>query len=459
MAVNRIWGLFSVAGAALLGAGMAPLAFAADLPVAPGLTPRVAAVNWTGLYFGGDIAAVFNSSDYSRPLSGLYDTTIGNIDSHPAFGVYGGFNYQVAPWAVIGIEGAYTWLGGAEYRELGPDVDFLQKSRYVASIAGRFGVVLRPDTMVYGKFGPAWIETEGFQGFGDTFRQTLPAVQAGVGIEALVTPNLALRAEASYTRATELLSLNQGFDQYRPAILLFNVGLAYKFDAPAGWGVPAAAPATAHVPMVYKAPPPAAGAPLTPNWTGFEVGGFLSANGNKVTFNDTVLGETGPYTSLRFGGGWFAGANYQFQRLVIGVEASGNYEAAKFYTAAGSGGLTTNYYNFAKIDRTLALTARAGWLVTPDTLLYVKGGPAEIRMSPNSLYFNSVAPNPASTVSLRGYEAGVGAETYVTQNISLRVEGMYTYTGGTIVLDGTVPNEFTLKPYLLSGMVGGALHF
>jgi opacity protein-like surface antigen len=89
----------------------------------------------------------------------------------------------------------------------------------------------------------------------------------------------------------------------------------------------------------------------------------------------------------------------------------------------------------------------------------VKGGPSEIRMTPDSLYFNSIAPNPTPATTLRGYQAGVGAETYVTQNISLRVEGLYTYTGGTIVLNGTVPTEFTLKPYLLSATVGGALHF
>jgi outer membrane immunogenic protein len=274
-----------------------------------------------------------------------------------------------------------------------------------------------------------------------------------------------LRAEASYTYATRQLSLNQNFDQYRPTFLMATVGMAYKFDVPGGWGAPAAAPGAAapgaaYPGMVYKAMPAAPAAPpLAPAWTGFEVGGFFSANGNKITFNDTLLGESGPYTSLAFGGGWFAGANYRYQRVVIGVEASGNYEAAKFYTAAGSGGFVTNFYNFAKIDQILAVTARAGWLITPDTLLYVKGGPASIRMSPNFSYFNSIAPNAAPTTTFAGYQAGTGAETYVTQNISLRVEGLYTYTGGTIVLNGTVPNEFKLKPYLLSATVGGAFHF
>ena len=171
------------------------------------------------------------------------------------------------------------------------------------------------------------------------------------------------------------------------------------------------------------------------------------------------LGETGPYTSFNVGGGWFAGANFQIQRVVLGIEVSGNYEAAKFQTAAGSGGLASNFFRFARIDQTLALTARAGWLITLDTLLYAKGGPAQIRLTPDQLYFNAVAPNATPATNLNGYQAGIGAETFLTPNISVRAEGLYTYTANTIILNGVVPNEFKLKPYMLSGTFGAALHF
>ncbi len=455
--MKRIERVACIAVTAIVNAGIGQSAFAADLPLVRSPIAQVAAVNWTGLYLGGGMAGVFNNADYERRLTGLADTSIGSIDSEPAFLAYAGFNYQVAPWAVIGIEGGRTWFSAstATFRELGPNVDFLQQSSYVTSVTGRAGIVIRPDTMIYGKVGPAWIETEGFQGFGATFRQTLPAVQGGLGIESLIAPNIALRAEATYTYATGQLSLNQGFDVYRPSFLMFDLGVSYKFDAPTGWGVPGAAPQPAQPGLVYKA----AQVPLAPRWTGFEVGGFVSANGNQVAFEDTLLGETGPYTSFNVGGGWLVGANYQFHRFVIGIEASANYEAAKFQTAAGSGGLAMNFYQFAKIDRTLALTARAGWLITLDTLLYAKGGPAEIRLTPNSLYFNSIAPNATPSASLSGYQAGLGAETFVTPNVSLRTEGLYTYVPNTIVLNGVVPNEFKLKPYVLSGTVGAALHF
>jgi len=440
-------------------AGFASSAFAADLPLTRPAPPVATIVNWTGFYLGGGIAGAFNSADYTRPGSGLADTTIGSIDGRPAFDAYAGFDYQVAPWAVIGIEGNRTWFDTAIYRELGPNLDFLQETRHITAVTGRAGLVLRPDTMVYGKFGPAWIETEGFEGFGNTFQQTLSAVQGGLGIESLIAPNLMLRGEVSYTYATKQLSLNQGFDVYRPSVLMFDLGVAYKFDAPAGWGVPgtvAAAPAPSG--MFYKTKAYPAATP-SPRWTGFEVGGFVSANGNQVALSDTLIGETGPYTSFKVGGGWFAGANYQLKRVVVGVEASGNYEDATFQTATGSGGLAANFFNFAKIDQALAITARIGFLITPDTLLYAKGGPSQLRLTPNSLYFNSVAPNITFPTTLAGYQAGGGVETFVTDRISLRAEGLYTYTPDTIILNGLVPSEFKLKPYLLSGTVGAALHF
>ena len=453
--MNRIRQVVCVAALA----GFATSVSAADLPLTRTPVAPVAAINWTGLYIGGGIGGAFNSTDYTRPNSGLSDITIGSIDSRPAFDAYAGFNLQVAPWAVIGIEGSGTFFDTATYRELGPNLDFLQETRNVSAVTGRAGLVLRPDTMVYGKVGPAWIETEGFEGFGGTFRKTLSGVQGGLGIESLIAPNLILRGEVSYTYATQQLMLNQGFDVYRPSVLMFDLGLAYKFDAPAGWGVPGTAAVTpASSGMFYKARAHADAAP-GPRWTGFEVGGFASVNGNQVALSDTLIGETGPYTSSNLGGGWFAGANYQFQRLVIGVEASGNYEKAVVQTATGSGGLAQNFYNFARIDQALSVTARVGWLITPDTLLYAKGGPSELRLTPSALYFTAVAPGGTFPTMLAGYQAGGGVETFVTDRISLRAEGVYTYTPDTIILNGLVTNEFKLKPYLLSGTVGAALHF
>jgi outer membrane immunogenic protein len=439
--------------AVALGAiGVAQSAFAADKsPVLAPVAPPASAINWTGFYIGGDIGNDFASTTFKRPMSGLSDTSIGSIDLKPAFSAYAGFNYQVLPWAVLGVEGGKTWLGSADYRELGPSLDFLEQSNDIETIGGRVGILMRPDTMIYGKLGPAWINVSGFEGFGDTFSRTLTGMQAALGVETLITPNIALRAEGSYTRATQVLSLNEGFDLYRPTFLLFRIGAEYKFDAPSNWG--AQTSTFSGDALALRAPDPV--------WTGFEIGGFASLNGNHMTYFDTLGGELGPYAHLVLGGGGFIGANYEYmQHVVVGVEASGNFDKANFFNAAGSGGLVGTFHDFASVDNVLAVTARGGWLATPNTLLYVKGGPAWIRMSTNYDYWNDIAPNTTGSKTLSGFQVGVGAETFLTSNISVRLEGLYTRVSHDVVLNGTVtPGEFSLQPSILAATTGVALHF
>ena len=458
--------IFGFAAVALAAAGTVQTASAADLiptkAPPPSLITPVAAVNWTGLYAGGAVGGVFDSARFNRPGSGLSDDSIGAIDARPTYSVYGGLNYQILPWAVVGVEATHTKLSLATFRELGPAFDFLQEASRIDSVTGRAGFLLWPNTMIYGKAGPAWMRVQGFEGFGTAFQQTLPGVQTGVGIETLVTPNIALRAEASYTYADKLLSLNFGTALYRPSFAQVQVGLAYKFDPPAGWGNPGAVAvqdtlsAVVHKSsaMLYKAPPPVAAVANTPNWTGLEAGGFISANGNMVRYNDSLLTESGPYTDFAFGGGWFGGANYQIQQFVVGAEASGNYATTTFNNATGGPPIA----NFAKVDREFAVTGRVGWLANPETLLYVKGGPAWLRMTPNFAYWNAIAPNATPSTTMSGYEAGIGAETYLTRYVSVRVEGLYTHTGHEIILQGVVPNEFTIRPSAASATVGLALH-
>jgi opacity protein-like surface antigen len=470
MAMDRLGRIFGYAAVALGGITVIPSAFAADLPVKapPASITQTTAVNWTGLYFGGDIGGLFIDGHHLQPGTGIADDSIGAIVSRPTYGVYGGLNYQFLPWAVAAIEYDYIKFSEANYREFGSGRDFLDAAQHVDSISGRLGFLLMPDTLIYGKVGAAWMRVQSFNALAPgTFDKTLPGIQTGVGVESLVTPNIALRAELSYTYADQFLTIPNSPDVYRPGFLMFQVGAAFKLDPPASWGLgspasiavfspqPAVAPKAPI--MATKAAPPAPASTdsvaYTPNWTGFEAGGFVSGNGNQATFNDSVLGESGPFAEFAFGGGWFVGANYQYQRIVVGAEVSGNYESAKF----NNPGATPNP-DFGKTDRILAVTGRVGWLATADTLFYVKGGPASLRFTPNADYFNAIVPNTTPAATMAGYQAGIGAETYVMRNVSVRVEGLYTHTGHQIILQGLVPNEFTLRPSVVSAIIGLALH-
>jgi outer membrane immunogenic protein len=498
MVIDRLGRTFGFAVAALTVAGIAQTAFAGD-PVAanpPSLLSPIATTNWTGLYAGGDVGTLFTGARFNQPgpPPGVADTALGLNDPRPTYGAYAGFNYQVTPWVVVGIEADYTKFSAANYLLLGSvplTSDILESASHVQSLTGRIGFVLWPDTLVYGRAGPARMKVQYFDGF-NVFPTptTLPAVQTGVGIESLVTPNIAVRAEASYTYADRDLSVNSNTAIYRPSFLQFQLGLAYKFDAPAGWGDPGTRPtwmlpslplwnlwgsdpATAAAPpamatkapraMATKAPPRAQAAAdpnSPPNWTGFEAGGFISGNGNELNYINAApgMGNFGPFTDFVIGGGWFVGANYQYQRIVVGAEFSGNYESANFNDPAGSGGVP-DIHHIANIDRVLALTGRLGVLATPATLFYLKWGPAWMKMTPDFNYWNGFAPNTTAPTTFSGWQEGIGAETYIMRNLSVRAEAVYTRTGRQLSFAGPLgTDQFTIRPSILSALIGLALH-
>jgi opacity protein-like surface antigen len=427
--------------------------------------PPAAPANWTGFYLGGELGFDAASANYSRPQSAQSDISIGSANRGLIGGVYGGFNYQAMPWLVLGVEGALS-TARVNYRELGPDIDFLQDTRHLSAVTARLGVVILPTTMVYAKAGPAWFEVRGFEGFGTPFTRTMHGELFGVGIEALATPNLALRLEGTYTRATETLLLNQAFDQYRPNILQMMAGAALKLDVP-GMGAPAG---SAIGPLLTKAlytKAPATAAPEAVHWTGFEVGGFGSVNYDKVRYLGSVTGEggeLGPFADQVIGGGVFAGVNVALSpNFVGGMEVSGNFQKADFSEASGVGFAPNIFHHFASVSEVYAATVRLGWLATPGTLFYGKVGPAWLTVSPDRAYWNAIAPNSSTgPVTLIGIQYGGGAETFVTSHFSVRVEGLYTELDdrpGALTFKGVQPNPFRLKPALLSGTLGAGYHF
>jgi outer membrane immunogenic protein len=424
---------------AILAAG--PVA-AADLtppPLAP--APPAPSSAWDGFYLGTGLGGSFEASQFARPKSNLAKTSIGGFDGGPDISLFAGYNWQGPSRWVLGAEGQFTFLSVGHYRELGPTLDFLQHSPWVASATGRIGVETGTQSLIYGKLGPALIDVSGNTGFVGTFNSTLPAVQGGFGVETMLTPLFGLRAEADYTHAVQDLSLNAGTDRYRPNIMTVMVGGVFHFGP--------------HVGAANAPPIPA------PRWTGLEVGGDLSINGDEMHYQDTSLGETGPLAIPALGGGGFVALNWQaIPQAVIGVEASGNYQNANLTTGAGSSGFYGTFYKFASLGGDLALSARAGWLATPDTLLYGRVGAASMQVKTDYGYWNNYAPNPTGTRYMPALLTGFGMETFVTSNLSVRVEGDWYSATNPIVFNGTVtPREFTLRPSMVSANTGLAWHF
>ena len=430
------------------GACSATGALATEKPAA-----APASASWTGLYVGGDIGGLFAHTTHKTQDPTVAIDGIGSVSRHPSFGLIGGVNLQISPRFVVGFEAQINRFRSVNFHEIEPDQDFLKKVESLTSLTGRFGVLVTPDTLAYGKLGAARIATSGFNGFEGPFRKTISGLQAGAGIETRVTPNISLRGEALYTRASEQLELNEGPDAYRPSLIQYKLGAVYRFDAPQGWGVQGAEPKSIW----------AFGQTGEPAWTGVTIGGFGSVNGRQMRWNrpnsDVESGNLGPFTALSAGFGGFVGANIKlFSMAVLGVEVSGNFARSDFIEPAGTG-LAQNFHRFASIDQVRAATARVGWLASPGTLLYAKAGPASINMTVDNAYWTALASNATGGKSMGAWQFGLGVETFVTSRISLRVEGLHTRATNSVTLKGTQPDVISLRPSDMSGTIGVAYHF
>ncbi len=126
--------------------------------------------------------------------------------------------------------------------------------------------------------------------------------------------------------------------------------------------------------------------------------------------------STVPATTARAKGDGFAyggqiGYDFQIGSAVLGLETA----------ITGRTGRT----DFAAFDveqgRTINVTGRAGWLITPEGLLYARGGYSNARFS---------ISNPTGPSENRdGYLVGVGYEHRLGRNVSARIEYNYSDYG------------------------------
>jgi outer membrane immunogenic protein len=430
-------------GASALGA-LLPLgtAFAADLPVKA--KPIVAAgLDWSGVYVG--VHAGYGG--------GMKDWLNFNGDFVARGALVGGqvgINKQLGSF-VFGIELDGAWAdikGSQDVRFGGPAVPltFAQnlnsKIDGIATLTGRAGLAA-DRWFVFAKGGLAALhETHGFLLTGSAqTNATLTlggdevryAPTPGFGAEYALSGNWSIKGEYDYihvnarnTRLDGTVSNNgviaPAFADARieQAIHLAKIGVNYR------WGGVAIDPSFAPV-------PPAPGT----NWTGGYVGveggyGWGSKQWPTAAGFFGVIDPAGYGMSGWLGGGTI-GANAQAGSLVFGVEGeilgTGIRGSGIFATAPQGGSLTTTYDS--KIDWLALGSARAGFVVGNNVLLYGKGGVAIAQETHNvGMSFNipgqgtvvsSVTAKPVHT----GVVAGVGSEYAIAHNWSVKLEYDY----------------------------------
>jgi len=247
-------------------------AMAADLPVkAPAYkAPPIPVYSWTGFYIGVHGGGAWSRGDSrSDPLPSpdafnrLAD--VFSLDGSGGLaGVHAGYNWQVAPTWLLGIEADWSWtnsdastslliraLNGAVFpggngaaTTMSRDLDWL------ASVRARVGFVMN-NLLLYGTAGVAWGDVKygaTTPSIGPGFiwaanpRETEVGFVVGGGAEWGFTPNLTLRGEYLYYRLSGESVVVDGVPPFPPFQVRYTwdrfethvarVGLSYKFGGP-----------------------------------------------------------------------------------------------------------------------------------------------------------------------------------------------------------------------------------
>jgi opacity protein-like surface antigen len=157
--------------------------------------------------------------------------------------------------------------------------------------------------------------------------------------------------------------------------------------------------------------------PAAMAWTGFHIGVHAGVGmGNLGYTQDQFDPDPDTYyeyaTEFALGGVQF-GYDHQFaDRWVIGAEVEASKLTAEYVVNEG-------FPPLFSADWQASLTARLGYLPTPDTMLYVRGGVAAIGTRSEDGFGNT------SSGSVLAGRIGVGAETFLTDSLSARIEANY----------------------------------
>jgi outer membrane immunogenic protein len=200
-------------------AACATAATAADLAVRRPLPPPPTAVwSWTGFYLGGHVGAGWGTTEaevnsITVTGAGLVPLNLANAaipigqNQTNGFlgGVQGGFNWQVASWAVIGVEADVSWSDIKGTSSCIVIFNCRTNHDWLATAAGRFGVTY-DRALFYVKGGAAWAQSEysaslalpGVVSVNLTNDKTRVGALFGTGIEYAFLPNWSAKVEYNY---------------------------------------------------------------------------------------------------------------------------------------------------------------------------------------------------------------------------------------------------------------------
>ena len=174
---------------------------------------------------------------------------------------------------------------------------------------------------------------------------------------------------------------------------------------------------------VYKAPPPPP-APIY-NWTGCYIGANIGGAWGNVDVTDVNTGATVSPNNAGFAGGGQIGCDYQMGQWVIGIrniiDGTSISNSATFSDGLFSGTVNSHLHWFD------ALTARGGFLMQPNVLLYAQGGAAWTSWDITATNAAGAQFAEISGGNRTGWTVGGGVEWMFIPHWSVFVE--YNYMG------------------------------
>ena len=210
----------TVAASALAIAICAP-ANAADIsrrppPPPPPLMQPI--YGWNGFYVGGHVGGAAVSEDVTDDF-----VTFSTNPSGVLGGLQAGYNFQIAPYWLLGIEGELSWTSASA-----TTFEFHSHHNWYDTLDGRLGYVMGP-WLLYGKGGAAWMNAD----FSEPFRSisvTRTGWNVGAGVEFMFSPQWSAKAEYTFLDfGTENLGFPLADVNVKTQVNEFKVGVNYHW--------------------------------------------------------------------------------------------------------------------------------------------------------------------------------------------------------------------------------------
>lgn len=358
------------------------------------------AASWAGLYLGVHGGYGWGNSHSTTRVSTTPPVDL--LGPRLRGGLYGGhagYNWQFdRTVAGLELDLSVASVGGSAQVQYTVAPTTFTESRVpeieaLGSIRARLGWLPIDNLLLYGTAGLGWERIGTVSGFasaasaGSVNSSTYNAADrfgwvAGAGAEMLLPGgNWIGRLEYLHygfgtIAGTGVITNTAGTIPFRAGnqgVDVLRAGVSYKF------GDPAAAA------QLHYAKAPLLGPSL--GWAGFYLGGHAGYGWHDDDFTrviDFTSGaQTGGIASRGWLGGGHVGHNWQYGRIVAGLEADFSFAdiegASRAVTQPGFGGTQTDTLG-DKIKYLATARTRLGWLPIDSVMLYATAGPAWARM-------------------------------------------------------------------------------